>query len=181
MKGESTLKIINGIKKVLDKFGEYWAYLIVVIVALPTLEAVVFRYLLHRPTIWSQEMTTILFGIFFMIGGAYCEKRNSHVAMDVFYSNFKGYVKAIVDTIIMICCLIVMGTLFYYGGKSFIKVFTTMERSDSLWAPLLWPSRICIPLGSGLLILRAFISYIEKLGVALSQIREKKALKGGQI
>ena len=74
-KGGIALKIIERIKNGLDTFGKYWALVIVILFILPAFEALVMRYTLNRPTIWSQELCCMIFGAYFMIGGAYVRLR----------------------------------------------------------------------------------------------------------
>ena len=133
------------------------------LVLFPTLEAIVFRNILKQGTIWSQELTTMLYGIIFMIGGAYTESRKSHVQMDVIYIKYRGAFKIIVDTLIIIFCTIFCYVLVTRGGSTFLRVFRNMERSQTLWKPILWPYRLSIPLGVTLLWIRSLISYNDSI------------------
>ncbi len=168
------MKILQAIKDKIDRFGYYWSFLILAIVFFPTLESVFLRTLFNNPSIWTAELTTIIFGIFFFIGGAYCEARSSHVSMDLFYGNYKGVVKIVADTVIFIFCFIYCVLLIYFGGQLAIKVLMTGERSETLWAPYIWPSRWAIPIGAFLLLLRSFISYVEKIRESCQWIKEGK-------
>jgi len=166
------VKVLNYIKGKLDRFGEIWSYLILAIVLFPTLESVFLRSLLSKPTIWTAELTTLLFGIFFFIGGAYCEARQGHVVMDLFYGRLRGTWKIAVDTVSLIACLVFCGVMVYFGSKLAIEVTATMEKSESLWAPYLWPSRWAIPVGAFLLFCRTLISYTESISQSRQWIRE---------
>lgn len=98
------MKIIERIKNGLDTFGKYWALVIVILFILPAFEALVMRYTLNRPTIWSQELCCMIFGAYFMIGGAYGEACHAHVSMDLFYVKYRGIWKIIADTLTMFAC-----------------------------------------------------------------------------
>lgn len=171
------MKILHKLKDGLDVFGKYWSLVIIILFTLPALEAVVFRYTLNKPTIWSQELCTLIFGAWFMIGGAYGEASNAHVQMDILYNNFRGYLKIFADTVIYIGCTLLCVVLIWKGWGSFTNALSIMQRTESLWAPVLWPTRMCIPLGSLLLWFRSSFTYADRLKGSLDYIRSKK--KGG--
>ena len=154
------MKYLERVKNGLDTFGKYWALLIVVLFALPAFEAVVMRYTLNQPTIWSQELCCMIFGAYFMIGGAYGEACKAHVSMDLFYLKYRGAAKMFADTLAMFACGVFCVVLIGKGGSTFLRAAEIGQRSDSLWAPQVWPVRMCIPLGAFLLLVRSLITYL---------------------
>jgi TRAP-type mannitol/chloroaromatic compound transport system permease small subunit len=169
------MKILQTIKEILDAFGRYWSLLAILLVAFPTLEAIVFRAILNKPTIWSAELTTMIFGAYFMIGGARCEADNGHVAMDLFSSRYTGYFKIAFETLSILVCGGFCFLLIYFGGKWAIEVIQAGEKSETIWAPYLWPSRIAIPIGAVMLFLRTFVTYTERVQKALEALKEGKS------
>ena len=172
------MKVVNAIKKGLDTFGKYWSLVIVILFILPAFEALVMRYSLGRPTDWSQELCCMIFGAYFMVGGAYGEACNAHVSMDLFYTKYRGIVKMIADTIAIVACAVFCVVLIDKGGNAFMKAITIGQRSDSLWAPQVWPVRLCIPLGAAMLLVRSVISYIEKMQASIQYLREHHKAAG---
>ncbi len=169
---------MNAFKKVikaLDTFGKYWSLVVLLIILLPTLESVVFRFMFNKPTAWTQELSTIIFGIYFMIGAAYCESRDSHISMDVFSSKYRGWAKITLETAKLISCCVLCYVLLRYGTPLAIRTFRTMERTESYWAPYIWPSRFAIPIGTVLLLIRTIGSFIDKTKEAWAQTKEVKA------
>ncbi|MDR1933132.1 MAG: TRAP transporter small permease [Spirochaetales bacterium] len=169
------MKFLQTIKKRLDAFGRYWSLLALLLVLFPTLEAVVFRAFLNKPTIWSSELTTMIFGVYFMIGGARCEADNGHVVMDLFSSHYRGYLRIVYETFSLLVCAGFCVLLIYFGGKWALDVMMTGEKSETIWAPYLWPSRLAIPLGSLMLFIRTFITYTERVQNTLSALKEGKS------
>lgn len=165
------MKLIQRIKHGLDTFGKYWALVIVILFILPAFEALVMRYSLNAPTIWSQELCCMIFGAYFMIGGAYGESCNAHVSMDLFYVKYRGVIKILADTLAIFACGLFCFMLITKGGPAAIKSFSIAQRSDSLWAPYLWPVRFCIPVGAFLLLVRSLITYIEKMKSSIQYLR----------
>lgn len=137
------MKIIERIKNGLDTFGKYWALVIVILFILPAFEALVMRYTLNRPTIWSQELCCMIFGAYFMIGGAYGEACHAHVSMDLFYVKYRGIWKIIAGHAHHVRLRLILHHFNHPGWLSGNKAISIGQRSDSLWAPYLWPIRMC--------------------------------------
>lgn len=159
----------------LDRFGKWWSLVVLLIILLPTLEAMVFRLIFNRPTAWTQELSTIIFGIYFMIGAAYCESREAHISMDVFSMHYKGWARIALETAKLICCIVTCFILLRYGMPLALRTIRTLERSESYWAPYLWPSRLAIPIGAVLLLIRTIGTFVAKTGEAWAQIKGAKS------
>jgi TRAP-type mannitol/chloroaromatic compound transport system permease small subunit len=43
------------------------------------------RYILKSPTVWAFDVSYIMYGTLFMLGGAYTLSRDAHVRADIFY------------------------------------------------------------------------------------------------
>ena len=76
--------------------GKLVAWLILPLVAAVTYE-VLARYLFHAPTIWSYDLTYMLYGTLFMLGTAYALRRGAHIRTDMFWENYSVRTKGLVD------------------------------------------------------------------------------------
>ena len=47
---------------------------------------VIQRYVFNSPTIWVYELCGILYGIFFLLGGAYAQLYEAHIRVDCVYA-----------------------------------------------------------------------------------------------
>ena len=170
------MKIVKKLATWMDKLGSLWSLLIIALVVLPFIEATFCRWLMNKPTSWSQEVCCMLFGVWFIVGGAYCEATNGHISMDLFYEKFRGITKLIVDFVIFLIVSVVLLYLFKEGIKDVIFVIQNQTRSSSFWNPVVWPYRIFIPIGIALYYVRFLLNYLMKIQLAVMQIKEKKAL-----
>ena len=173
------MRFINKIAAVMDKLGEYWSYIAISMVLLPTFEAIVLRLVFNTTTLWNRELTIIIFGIFFTIGYAYAESSNSHVQMDIIYSHYPPLLKMVVDTLIVIICSIYCYILASNACDIFVASWNVQQRSESLWAPVVWPSRLAIIIGTVLLWIRSCITYVNRISESLGKINAKQANGGG--
>jgi len=60
---------------------------------------VISRYAFDAPTIWSFDVTYMLYGTIFMLGAAYALHKGAHIRTDFFYEKWSAQTKGIVDSI----------------------------------------------------------------------------------
>lgn len=155
-------KILKGIDKINDFVGKIDSFLLLIIIG-ATFYEVIFRYFLKSPTIWSNELCSIIFGIYMMLGGAYVHMKKAHVTMDIFSSKFSVRTKAVVDAITFLFTLVFLGVMIYKGGQRFIQTVRLNEHSTSVWAPTLIPTRLCLPVGCALFLLQALAQFVRDI------------------
>jgi TRAP-type mannitol/chloroaromatic compound transport system permease small subunit len=99
-------------------FGKAFAWAIMVMTIGVGYEVVV-RRLLGAPTSWAFDVSYIMYGTLFMMGGAYTLSRNGHVRGDFIYRLWKPRAQAIVELVLYfifffpgIIALIVIGSKY---------------------------------------------------------------------
>ncbi|ORE96687.1 TRAP transporter small permease subunit [Acuticoccus yangtzensis] len=80
-------------------FGKTFAWLIL-LMTLGTSYEVFVRYVLNAPTPWAFDVSFIMYGTLFMMGGAYTLSRGGHVRGDFLYRLWKPRTQATVDLIL---------------------------------------------------------------------------------
>jgi len=148
--------------KVITIIGELVSYSIFVLLILVVVE-VVSRYLFGNPTIWSSELQTYIYGIYFILGGAYTLLADGHVRIETFYDKMEGKKRLIADGINFSCIAIVSVWLVWKGTEVGIESLLAGERSHTVWAPYLAPLKLAVPIGSGMLLIAACIELIKKI------------------
>ena len=73
--------------RIIDRFTDvtgYWvAWLNLPLVVVVAWE-VIARYFFHAPTVWSFDVTYMLYGTIFMLGAAYALHKGAHIRTDHF-------------------------------------------------------------------------------------------------
>ncbi len=87
--------------------GKSFAWLIIVMAFGVGYEVFV-RYVLNAPTSWALDVSFIMYGTLFMMGGAYTLSKNGHVRGDFIYRTWKPTTQAKVDLTLYI--------LFFFPG-----------------------------------------------------------------
>ena len=94
--------------------GEFVAYWAVIAVFVYYYE-VIARYVFGSPTNWAHEAMYLMFGMQYLIAGAYAMLTESHVRVDIFYAPLSKPKKAWVDLLTSIFFFIFAGTLLVTG------------------------------------------------------------------
>jgi len=95
--------------------GKAFAWCILVLTLAYTYEVFV-RYVLNDPTAWAFDMSYIMYGALFMMGGAYTLSRDGHVRGDVIFRLWRPRVQAWIEIVLIILFLFPgMAALVYAG------------------------------------------------------------------
>lgn len=129
---------------------------------------VVARYVFNAPTIWSYELTGMLFGALWLFSASYSMVRGEHIRLSLFYNRLSARRQGIVDMITWMFFWFYISALMYYGWQAFYLSFTTQARSVTLWGPFLWPWKMAVPLGCALLLLQGIVKYVHAVHKAIT-------------
>ena len=156
-------KVLNSIDTLSEWMGKAFSFLIVAITIIEVRE-VVARYIFGKPTDWSWELSTILYGIFFVMGGAWVLKEQRHVRTDIFYARLSSKMKAYVD-LFFFPLLFFSFVLFltWYSTEAAVRSVAIRETTYTVWAPPYYPSKIALALGFVLLGLVGLAKWIRDL------------------
>lgn len=156
--------------------GRAISWLTLAMIAVLMLE-IVARYFLNSPTIWAHEMSTMLYGGFCILAGAFTLRHRGHVRSEVIWGMLGTRARAVCDVIIFAIGLLVMGIFFVMAVEFAAESWAVREYSNkSIWQPALYPIKTVIPVAVGLVwlqnlaeFLRAFLTAI---GVDFEDPRE---------
>jgi len=147
-------KIVNTINCFSKIIGRITKYMIFIIIGVMLVE-IFSRYFLNRPTEWSMELGTYLFGSYFFLSGGYVLLREKHVRMDILYTKWSRRGKKIADIATFSLVAVYLGLFIYGGIKNVQYSLKFNEHSNSLWGPSLAPIKIVIVIGALLLLIQA--------------------------
>jgi len=82
-------------------FGKAFAWLIIMM-TFGTAYEVFVRYVLGSPTPWALDVSFIMYGTLFMMGGAYTLSRGGHVRGDFLYRLWRPRAQAMVDLVLYV-------------------------------------------------------------------------------
>ncbi len=104
-------------------FGKTFGWLIILMTLGMSYEVFV-RYALNRPTAWSLDVSFIMYGTLFMMGGAYTLSRGGHVRGDFLYRLWSARTQARVDFVLY---------LFFFFPGVLALIVTGWKYSARSW------------------------------------------------
>ena len=153
---------IQFIEKISGWSGNFVAYWSVLAVFVYYYE-VIARYVFNSPTNWAHESMFLMFGMQYLLSGAYALREGAHVRVDVIYERFSTRARAIIDVFTSIVFFIFTATLAITGYLFARDAIDVMEVSFTEWAIQYWPVKITITLGAVLLLLQGVAKLMRDL------------------
>ncbi len=90
------------------------------------------RYVFNSPTNWVHESMFLMFGMQYMLSGAFAYKEDQHVRVDVLYAKLSTRGKAIGDIVTSVFFFIFIGTMLWTGGRFALDaIASTSTRSPN--------------------------------------------------
>ena len=144
--GVEMLYFVRFIDKLSDLIGKASSYIYVIICAILSIE-VFLRYGFDSPTIWAHETSGLIYVVAGILGGSYVLYHKGHVSVDILYNRLSSRAKAIMDLATSPLLLLICYTLVWYGWESTLRSITLLERSNTAWAPPVYPAKVIIYFG----------------------------------
>ena len=125
------------------------------------------RYVFNAPTIWSYDVSYMLYAAIFMIGGAYTLLDEKHIRIELFYDMFSLKGRAIIDIIgYVVFFFPVIGAIFYFGIEYVTDSWRLLEHCEaSYWSPPIYHFKTLIPISAFLLLLQGAGKFIRAIGI----------------
>ena len=163
------MRVLGKVFHIIDMISE-WSGKLVSFLLLPLIAFIVYdvlmRYVFNAPTDWAHELSYLMFGTIWIIGGAYALVKGSHVKMEVIYNRLPLRRRAIIDLITAPLFFVFIGILLWKGWDLAWSSVLRLEHSNSFWSPPLYPVKMMIPLGAFLLLLQGVVRFIRDAIIA---------------
>ena len=165
------IRLVRIIDKFTDTTGTWVAWLNLPLVAAISYE-VIARYGFNAPTIWSFDVTYMLYGTIFMLGCAYALHKGAHIRTDFFFEKWSVKTKGVIDSVAYLVfffpSLLVFLVVSADEGWYSFSIGEVSEQTP--WRPLLWPYKWVIPLAVLLLLIQGVSETIKSLWAARTGI-----------
>jgi TRAP-type mannitol/chloroaromatic compound transport system permease small subunit len=161
------LRFLEAITRAIDRLnchiGRATAWLIVASIVVSAGNALMRRIFGMASNFWLEAQWH-LFGAAFLCAGAYLLLVDEHVRIDAVAQRFSPRVRAGLDAFVLLGFVLPLCVLMVsYGGTYFWRAMLGGEMSYDHGGPYLWPVKLCIPLGFGLLGLQAVSEGIKRI------------------
>ena len=141
--------------------GRVFAWSIVLLTLLVSWE-VFSRYVLNHPHAWALDAQIQLYGILFMMAGAYTLAHQAHVRGDVIYGGFSPRIQAGIDLVLYLAFFIPSVIALTWAGWTFAHESLAIRESTFSADPLpLYPFKFVIPVAGFLLLAQGLVEILR--------------------
>ena len=148
-------KVLLGIDKFSTRVGQAFSWLIVVLTFLMTWE-IFSRRFFDAPHAWVFDAQLQLYGILFMMAGAYTLSKSGHVRGDVLYGFFSPRVQAGIDLTLYVLFFIPGVVALTYAGTIYAADAWRIKEMSSVMVdgPPVYTFKTIIPIAGALMIVQ---------------------------
>jgi TRAP-type mannitol/chloroaromatic compound transport system permease small subunit len=155
-------RVTDALEWVNIRAGEFVAYWALISVFVYYYE-VIARFVFNSPTNWVHESMFLMYGMQYMLCGAYAYREDQHVRVDVFYTKFSPRGKAIADIVTSVFFFIFMVTMLWTGARFAMDAINNHEVSFTEWGVQYWPVKLMLPIGAALMVLQGLSKLIKDI------------------
>ena len=157
------MRALHIIDAISDRVGKSVGWLLLGMTSL-LVYAVIQRYVFHNAPIWTHETSLFMYSAIGLLSGAYALLYKWHIRVDVVFGRLSPRRQALIDIITALLFFFPFCSLVgWFGLKFALRSLAIGEISHSVWAPIVWPVKMIIPIGAFLLILQAVAKFIRDL------------------
>lgn len=154
-------KLLLFVDKVSTFAGRFFSWSIVALTFLISWE-VFSRYILNTPHAWALDAQIMLYGILFMLAGAYTLAHGGHVRGDVLYGFFAPRTQAAIDLVLYVAFFLPGIFALTYAGWIYANESLAIREQTFSPEPLpLYPFKFVIPLAGLLLLFQGAVEIIR--------------------
>ncbi|SHE79657.1 TRAP transporter, DctM subunit [Modicisalibacter ilicicola DSM 19980] len=167
--GNALTRVIDKVSGFTGRYVAYWS----LIAPLVYCYEVFVRYALNSPTNWAHESMFLMFGMQYLLAGAFALREGGHVRVDILYVRAKPLTKAALDIMtsvfffIFTVALITTGWTFFSQSVNqeifFFGQGYANETSFTEWSVQYYPVKFTLVLGGVLLLLQGIAQLIKDI------------------
>lgn len=125
--GNALTRVADRISGFTGRYVAYWSLIAPFVYAFE----VVARYLFNSPTNWAHESMFLMFGMQYLIAGAYTLREDGHVRVDVIYTKLRGITRSSMDILTSVLMFLFSLGLTATAWNFFAR---SMASTDYFWA-----------------------------------------------
>jgi TRAP-type mannitol/chloroaromatic compound transport system permease small subunit len=150
-------KVLLAIDRLSTWMGQLFAWAIILLTFGVSWE-VFSRYVLDSPHGWALDAQIMLYGVLFMMAGAYTLSKNGHVRGDVLYGFFRPRTQATLDLILYILFFLPGVVALTYAGWTYFQESLAIRETTFNADPIpVYPFKFFIPFAGAFLLLQGFV------------------------
>ncbi|MEQ9812353.1 MAG: TRAP transporter small permease subunit [Azospirillaceae bacterium] len=160
------ISLIRGYVRAVDAFnrvvGRFAMYLIFVMIGIMLVSSIS-RVAAGVSFIWVVELAQFTLTAYYILGGPYSMQLGDHVRMDLLYGRWSERGKAWADALTSFFLVFYLVYMLLGGISSTVYSIEVGQRNYSAWAPLIWPIKVVMVVGIGLMLLQSVAMFCKAI------------------
>ncbi len=154
-------KLLLTVDRISTWFGKLAAWAAVALTLLISWE-VFSRYVLNHPHAWVLDAQIMLYGVLFMMAGAYTLAKKGHVRGDGLYGFFQPRTQATIDLVLYFVFFLPGILALTWAGWDFANVSLAMREQTFNADPLpVYPFKFVVPIAGFILLLQGLVEIVR--------------------
>jgi TRAP-type mannitol/chloroaromatic compound transport system permease small subunit len=155
-------KLLLAVDRLSTAVGKAFAWLIVALTLLITWE-VASRKLLSSSHPWTFDAQMMLYGVLFMMAGAYTLAKKGHVRGDVLYGFFRPRLQASIDLVLYVFFFLPGAVAMVVAGYTYAAESWVIREHSTITVdgPPLYPFKAFIPVAGALILLQGLVEIVR--------------------
>jgi TRAP-type mannitol/chloroaromatic compound transport system permease small subunit len=155
-------KLLFAVDKLSTWIGHAFSWIIVAITGLVSWE-VLSRRFFDAPHAWAFDAQIMMYGVLFMMAGAYTLAKSGHVRGDVLYGFFPVRLQAALDLVLFVLFFLPGAIAMVYAGWRYAaESWAIREHSTiSVEGPPVYIFKTFIPIAGGFLLLQGLVEIVR--------------------
>jgi len=154
-------KIMMAVDRLTTFVGRFFAWSIALLTLLVSWE-VFSRYFLNHPHPWALDAQIMLYGVLFMMAGAYTLAHQGHVRGDVLYGSLRPRTQASIDLVLFMFFYLPGVLALTWAGWTYANESLAIRENTFSPDPLpLYPFKFVIPAAGFLLLLQGLVEILR--------------------
>lgn len=146
-----------------ERWFSYGSAIVLGALFLLTAADVILRYLFNSPIVGAYELTGYLLLVTICLSFAYLQGKRGHIALEFIVSRLPLKSRLVIDIFALHIGLVLFATLTYRSWLAACTSWMMKEFSPGIAAFPMYPFRLVVPLGAGLICLRLVMDIVHQL------------------
>ena len=150
-------KLLLAVDRLSTWLGQAFAWSIILLTVFISAE-VFSRYVLGQPHAWMFDVQIMLYGVLFMMAGAYTLSKNGHVRGDVLYGFLQPRTQAVLDLALYFLFFLPGVFAMTWAGWTYFQESLAIREQTFNADPIpVYPFKFIIPFAGAILLLQGFV------------------------
>jgi TRAP-type C4-dicarboxylate transport system permease small subunit len=163
------MTFLRWVKKVLDRLLETLVMVVVAVLVLDVLLQVFTRFVLNKPSSWTEELAVFMLIWVSLLGAAVALGRGAHLGIDYFVGKLPERVRLATEVFVFFCVAAFSFLVMVLGGIDLVRSTLELGQPSPALNVQMGHVYLAVPISGFFLTLYAVIALVERLRTLLGK------------